>query len=654
MSRRLSLLLLALLLPYTALAQDGTLAPTIVPAMGPDGRAYVYHTAGLIGTRGAVIERQTPGAAGWTALTSEPLRPIRTSAAFAEALGDDRATVFTQLQAETARAALTTLRGNRLAAGIYSFLYPSVADALGRRALDAAARPGQSVRYRLRVVDRDGAEAAEPITVAHTYAAREIDPVTELEGEHEETTIRLEWTYPRGRQETDQVYAFRVVRLTEQLEGDTLRSLAVAPLTRNDATDRFAAVFEAEVEIGESETFEIVPTHLTGAQGPARRVTVVLRDQEPPAAVETSADPFLASDPARDAIDVTWAPATEPDAVGYHVYRRSTIARDDAGVRLTSEPLGLDETSFRDSESGSGTWFYAVTALDLSGNESVRSVWASATLLDRVAPAAPTDLEPRLLATGGARVTWTPSASPDADRYFVWRQRAELPGLYRLTDQARTPMWTDDGIDGSGLREGVRYRYAVAAVDSSGNVSDTLFATLAVPDLTPPAAPATLDADLTDDGRIALSWSVSSASDVRDYIVTGQALSDTVDATAYLGSYVDGAGATDQTLRFAVAARDSAGNVGPAATAELMLVDRTAPRSVRGVRAVQTGRHRRRLVGARAGARRGRLPRRACALAGRTVRAAGPRADVRHARGRHAAHCRFVHVVPRRIGRRCG
>jgi hypothetical protein len=68
-------------------------------------------------------------------------------------------------------------------------------------------------------------------------------------------------------------------------------------------------------------------------------------------------------------VDLIWAPATEPDLAGYNVYRRE---EGTAATKINGEPV--KPPSFRDGNVQSGkTYFYAVSSVDVRGNESARS-----------------------------------------------------------------------------------------------------------------------------------------------------------------------------------------------------------------------------------------------------------------------------------------
>jgi hypothetical protein len=78
-------------------------------------------------------------------------------------------------------------------------------------------------------------------------------------------------------------------------------------------------------------------------------------------------------------IDLVWAPVTSADLAGYNVYRSETeVGKTEAGkmVKLNSGPV--ESPSYRDFAVASGkTYTYAVSAVDVRGNESQRSEEAS-------------------------------------------------------------------------------------------------------------------------------------------------------------------------------------------------------------------------------------------------------------------------------------
>jgi hypothetical protein len=107
--------------------------------------------------------------------------------------------------------------------------------------------------------------------------------------------------------------------------------------------------------------FEIMST-------PSDSVTIDARDTFPP---RTPEGLEAIADPEAHAIDLAWAPNTEPDLAGYIVYRRDTASNAPV-VRIS--PPGEVAPSFRDANVRFGhRYAYSISAVDRDGNESPRS-----------------------------------------------------------------------------------------------------------------------------------------------------------------------------------------------------------------------------------------------------------------------------------------
>lgn len=101
---------------------------------------------------------------------------------------------------------------------------------------------------------------------------------------------------------------------------------------------------------------------------PSRQITVVTQDVFPPAApAGLQAVASGAGQP--PFVDLTWAPNTEADLAGYNLYRHEAGQQP---MKINAELVKAP--AYRDREVTAGhQYFYAVTAVDLRGNESARS-----------------------------------------------------------------------------------------------------------------------------------------------------------------------------------------------------------------------------------------------------------------------------------------
>ncbi|MFO8007750.1 MAG: fibronectin type III domain-containing protein, partial [Candidatus Brocadiia bacterium] len=106
------------------------------------------------------------------------------------------------------------------------------------------------------------------------------------------------------------------------------------------------------------------------------------------------------------------------------------------------------------------TYYYVVTAVDTSSNESGYSNEASATPTDSTAPAAPTGLVATAVSDSQIDLDWDDNTEPDLDSYNVYRDTVQI-----ATD-VTTSSYSDTGLSAS-----TQYCYTVTAVDTSANES---------------------------------------------------------------------------------------------------------------------------------------------------------------------------------------
>lgn len=104
-------------------------------------------------------------------------------------------------------------------------------------------------------------------------------------------------------------------------------------------------------------------------------ITVFANDVFPPA-VPSGLQAVFSGVGQKPFVDLTWAPNTDSDLAGYNVYRR-----EDNGPWTRLNSALLPTPAYRDGNVAAGrTYFYAITAADAHGNESVRSPEASETV----------------------------------------------------------------------------------------------------------------------------------------------------------------------------------------------------------------------------------------------------------------------------------
>ncbi|GAA1844567.1 malectin domain-containing carbohydrate-binding protein [Microlunatus capsulatus] len=281
-------------------------------------------------------------------------------------------------------------------------------------------------------------------------------------------------------------------------------------------------------------------------------------------------------------VSLGWAARTEPDLVGYHVYRATSATG--SYTKLTTTPLTA--TTYVDAAAAQGAAsYYQVTAVDASGNESARSATAQATRPDTTPPGAVTGLTARGTATG-VDLAWTARTEGDLAGYRVYRATSAAGPF---TAVAAAPQTGTTYTDTTAVVGQPTY-YQVSAVDRSGNESTRAAASGTRTDTTAPAQVAGVTASGAAAG-VTVGWTARTEADLAGYHVY-RATSATgsytrLTATAVTATtYVDATAPSGAASYYQVTAVDTSGNESVrSATATATRPDTTAPAQVTGVTA---------------------------------------------------------------------
>lgn len=588
------LLLLVWLTPAQGFAQNTTL----LGALSPEGQAYIYHAEQPDMGTGYHLFRIADGEE--EQLTTNPVYPAGNGQEFAFLASDIYAELEASFNLNNPQAVFLRLRGDRDLASLLSLAYPQIAQALGRLYIDTEPVTGRRVTYRFVWVDVDGEPTGQVTEGTVNLQPHTIPAPTNLEAIRSGQALRLSWNYPRMTREMED----RVIRFSIQMKtgsADSYQPVGEGSILRQSGTDRFETIIPVDPGVSSAD-FVVEAIDVTGkGRTASEETTIVLRDVTAPSPVIEVYS--LLSEEGH--VTLSWAVNPEPFVHGYHIDRFESDSGDQ--VRLTDSLIGMPENTYTDTTTAEGkSYQYYITAVSESGIESSRGNPAIVRIPVVSPPPAPFGLTATLQDGGQVALSWQTPAQPDRFRTFLVLRRAIERGTARAYAQVNSDVLTgtsitDSGITESGFIEGMYYEFAVAAVDNNGLQSDTTFAVLQIPDLTPPDPPATVTADVVQGSRVQLSWSASTSGDVVGYSVyRADAMPDTgtqtgPDNTAIVVSelprtrlfWIDTEVETGKRYDYMVSAVDSAGNEGkPVTPVTAHVRSVTPPPAVRNIQAV--------------------------------------------------------------------
>ena len=230
---------------------------------------------------------------------------------------------------------------------------------------------------------------------------------------------------------------------------------------------------------------------------------------------------------------------------GYRIYRN--------GAELTDTPAPYYED--RNLTPGV-SYTYAVTAIDLSGNESSQSysITATTNLPTSSGPiSAPQNLTVSATSATRAYLSWNAPANGAAVRYRIYRDGVHITNASGTT------------YESMGLSPGTAYTFIIYAVDGAGNISpasNSVQAATSSPTPSGPiSAPQSLRVNATSDTRAYLSWNAPANGAAVRYRI----YRDGVHITNASGTAYESMGLSPgTTYTFVIYAVDSAGNISPA------------------------------------------------------------------------------------------
>ncbi|MFH5884768.1 fibronectin type III domain-containing protein [Halalkalibaculum sp. DA3122] len=481
-----------------------------------DGRAFVYHGQTIPLSHGFNVYRSVDGQ-DWQKLTESPRFPATDGYEFQKRLGALYPRVREMVRRDDPQAVFLRLHNSSDIGLITSFAIPEVAESVGRLFIDEEAPVGDTVYYRFEIVDDLERPTGEQIEGRAELQPVVPPPPSELAVANDADEVALTWNYlPSGTEEAKNVIRFQIY-YREEGRGNLQRANDEF-IARTSGDTEFQYNFRVP-ELGKTYTFTIHAVDFTGRMSePSDGVNIRISENRPPAIVRNVK--VQATDDYHS--HITWPVSTELDLAGYHLYR----ARGDqeSYTRLTRELLPALETAYLDTTVEPGNQYrYSVTAVDTAGNEGPRSNPGHLLITDYRVPDPVKTFEAEFN-EGAVQLSWSHGAVPGNLRtYFVMRRQTHPRSGESFSQvnkkQLSDTTLLDNGVGGERFVEGAVYQYGISVISSNGNASDTVYAELQIPDLTPPESPTFAEAEMEEGRRVGLRWNASSSTDVNRYRV---------------------------------------------------------------------------------------------------------------------------------------
>ncbi len=464
------------------------------------------------------LYRQQLGRASWELLTPQPLGKVKDPAAAQKVLGAElyrkyRHILFPRLpdrdkEPGKYREALLRMKELWGMTMLSADLYPQLATLLGVRYEDFSAEEGKSYIYRL-MLFADGQERLYGISLPVGRGEAKILPPQGIQGRAEDAVALLRWRL-ESRFTSYDIYR------GDSREGTYTKvnqhPVVVLKSRDKEGTLRLPDWFYVDRNLENGRTY----WYVLWGRDPFGRVSRVPRpialtprDMSPPQApaeLKTAVD--------KDEVTLTWNPAGEEDCAGYNIYR--SLHYEENFERINNKPVKVGQENYVDRKLKPATiyWYY-VTAVDKSGNESGRSYTAPANVGDWLPPEPPRALK-GVVGPGRVLLSWTANKEEDLAGYRVYQAMEEKAEIYhRLQLEPLTTESFEHSLPEAASTN--PYYYKITAVDRSGNESGfSNIVGLKLPDVTPPFPPVFMSA-AAGEGKIVLSWHPNRDRDLAGY-----------------------------------------------------------------------------------------------------------------------------------------
>lgn len=439
--------------------------------------------------------------------TKGPITPITDNKEIMDIFGDKWDMVVNTLGLNAPSDLVYRLNENPSAFFFISLKFPEVLKIAGCWFVDHFKERNVDAEYKLEYLKPDRTIKE---TVTKKIPIRDVKPLAPLELSLEEKKegVFLQWKYPAWKGNiNDLTTQFYVYRSTKN---EQPKRINIDVIVRDNQRD--PSYTDNELMNQDEYTYYITAVDIIGVESSSSNsVKILWTDKSAPSITEE-----VKIDTVDGKIGISWKMNLETDAKGYNIFRSTTVEK--SFVKINTELLPIDKTFFYDNNFTLGEqYFYAITCIDSSGNESEKSNPLSIVYSDTQPPDPPSNFSYKIDAKV-LRLSWTPSKATDLRGYYLYRgeSREVFPKITH--EPIKGNSYVDEGIQGKGFNPGGRYIIAISAIDNAGNESEKLIIEdILFPDTDPPSPPVGVMIDIISDNQLDISCGASSSQDVKEY-----------------------------------------------------------------------------------------------------------------------------------------
>lgn len=290
-------------------------------------------------------------------------------------------------------------------------------------------------------------------------------------------------------------------------------------------------------------------------------IKVPIKDFEPPLApFDFKVRPYSVEGFVR----LTWDAIDEADLAGYNIYYSQDP--ESPFLQLNERLLPKDQKAYNTKKLKEGGYYFAVTTVDLAGNETTTGMMFGE-IRDVTPPAAPQNLISKA-ESGKITLTWSPNTEEDLFGYYVQKSLSDSNNLDNDYVIMNSAVLTETTYEIK-LPKNVKneFVYRVVAIDTLYNISKPSINSLAqMPDVVPPKQPVLKNVTEVE-GNIEVEWISNVDEDLSGYALLRKAKGDSIytqinfsiipkDVTAYK----DRSSSPGVQYEYALKAIDKSGN----------------------------------------------------------------------------------------------